>query len=185
MNRFVRKQSNPVFGFLCMCTCCAARSNCRGCESDQPILQGETACEQAPSSHRHPGANVSNCAPSSRHRQADRYRQRRLSCRGRKIALFVFFIFLFLGSCCWWDTGEHLYTSTLLSVPVPLNIGFTAPRVNPTGQCCPSETDMLAWRTVPPGGLGITRSPASFWLSNSPRVRKRWEPQSVHQRPNQ
>lgn len=102
-----------------MCTCCAARSSCKGCESDRPIVRDETACELAPSSHIHPGANESNCAPSLSLHQADQYRQRHLSCRKEKQ-----FRLLLLGSCCCWDTGEHLYTSTLLSVPVPLAIGF-------------------------------------------------------------
>lgn len=76
-----------------MCTCCVARSSCRGCESDRPIFQGETACEPAPSSHTRPGANESNYAPSLNLHQAARYRQIHPSCGERKT---VFFFLLLL-----------------------------------------------------------------------------------------
>lgn len=145
-----------------MCTCCVARSSCRGRGSDRPIFQGETACEQAPSSHTHPGANESNYAPSLNLHQAARYRQRHPSCGERKTGFF------FPPAAD--DTQEHPHTPTHLSVPACTK-GF-APRVNPTFQCCPCEADMLAWQTVPPGGLGINRPPASFWLSIPPGLRK-------------
>lgn len=159
MNWFVRKQWDGVFCSLCICTCCVARSSCRGCESDRPIFQGETACERAPSSHTHPGANESNYAPSLNLHQAARYRQIHPSCWERKTGCFFFLLLLM----------THRNTPTHLSVPAPK---ASAPRVNPTGQCCPCEADMLAWQTVPPGGLGINRPPASFWLSSPPGLRK-------------
>lgn len=43
------------------------------------------------------------------------------------------------------------------------------PRVNPAGQCCPHrDTYMLAWQTLPPGGLGINKALSNFWISVPP-----------------
>lgn len=43
------------------------------------------------------------------------------------------------------------------------------PRVNLAGQCCPHrDTYMLAWQTLPPGGLGINKALSNFWISVPP-----------------
>lgn len=160
---------------LCMsvCTCCVVHSSCRCCACCWPTFQGESASEPAPGSHTHPGANERSYAPSCGLHQAAQCRQPHAYCRktNRKrpqkhTQLSSIQTPPFNQVTNEDETQKHHvdFCSLSSSPPVPQQ-NRQARRVNPTGQCCPTERCMLAWQTLPPGGLGINRSPAGSWFS--------------------
>jgi len=158
---------------MSVCTCCVVHSSCRCCACCWPTFQGESASEPAPGSHTHPGANERSYAPSCGLHQAAQCRQPHAYCRktNRKRPQKHPQLSSIQTPPFNQVTNEdetqkhHVDFCSLSSSPPVLQQNRQARRVNPTGQCCPTERRMLAWQTLPPGGLGINRSPAGSWFS--------------------
>lgn len=122
---------------LHVCTCCVARSSCRGCECDGPTLQGENASELALCSHMYPGAKGRNHAPSLGLHQANQCRQTHPSCR--KITKHIHHPFFSSQVHAYDETHRNIQTSYSFPQALCCSPKALTLRVNPVGQCCPSE----------------------------------------------
>lgn len=136
--------------YVCVSTCRVVRSSCRCCEFYGPTLRGESASELAPGSHTHPGANERNYAPSLGPHQEAQCRQTHPSCRKtsreRLAHILNYYPTRLSSHQLAADDGTHRNINTY-TVPTPSSFPpalcsstkLQALRVNPTGQCCPTE----------------------------------------------